>query len=71
MTDALTCENSTVIIELEHRGEGEDLYGMGNEEQEGSLTPVIETMKMQEDQGRNEDYKHEENRKACSRKAIR
>ena len=34
---------------------------MGEEEQEGSLTPVIETMRMQEDQGRNEDHKHKEN----------
>ena len=51
MTDALTCENSTVIIELGYRGEGEDLYGMGNEEQEGSSTPEIETMRIQEDQG--------------------
>ena len=33
---------------------------MGNEEQEGSLTPEIETMRIQEDQGRDKDRKHEE-----------
>ena len=61
VTDALTCENSTVTNELEYHGEGEDLNGMEEEEQEGSLTPVVETMKIQEDQGWSKDHKHKEN----------
>ena len=66
MTDPLTCENSTVITELGYRAEGEDPYGVGNEEQEGSSTPQVETMRIQEDQERNEDRKHEENaRRSC------
>ena len=44
VTDTMTCENSTVTNELGYHGEGEDLNGMDEEEQEGSLTPVVETM---------------------------
>ena len=50
MTDALACENSTVTGEFGYNGEGEDLFGTGNREQEGSSTPETEAMKIQEDQ---------------------
>ena len=50
MTDALACENSTVAIESEDNNEGENVLGMGSGEQEGSSTPEIEIMKIQDDQ---------------------
>ena len=60
MTDALACENSTVTGEFGYNGEGEDLLGTGNREQEGSSTPETEAMKTQEDQEQGGNHKHEE-----------
>ena len=61
MTDTLACENSTVTIEVENNNEGEDSFGMSNGEQEGSLTPEIEIMKIQDNQDQGDSRKHEEN----------
>ena len=60
VTDTMTCENSTVTNEIGYHGEGENLNGMDEEEQEGSLIPQVETMRIQEDQKRNKDHKHKE-----------
>ena len=60
MTDALACENSTVTGEFGYNGEGEDLFGTGNREQEGSSTPGTEAMKTQEGQEQSGNRKHEE-----------
>ena len=61
MTDTLACENSTVTVEVENNNEGEDSFGMSTGEQEGSLTPEIKIMKIQDNQEQGDNCKHEEN----------